>query len=69
MREKIKIDIFVRRYNRIYRRVVSEYWGSTTKHATCRSAAESARRDKPGPAGIIIRTGETVFARFDRRSR
>ena len=69
MREKLKIDIFVRHYNQIYRRVVSEYWGSTTKHTTCRSAAESVKRDKPGPVGITARTGDGVFARFDRRSR
>lgn len=69
MREKPKIDIFVRRYNAIYRRVVSEYWGSTVKHHTCRSATLSIERDKPGPVGITAHKTDRVFARFDRRSR
>ena len=66
VRERPKIDIFVRQYNAIYRRVVSEYWGSTEIYTTCRSAAESVKRDKPGPAGIVARSTDRVFARFRR---
>ena len=69
MREKPKIDIFVRRYNAIYRQVVSEYWGSTMWHRTCESAALSVKRDKPGPVGITAHKADRVFARFDRRAR
>lgn len=64
-RERPKIDIFVRQYNPIYRKVVSEYWG-TVNGFRCKSAAESVKRDVPGPAGITVRTGERVFARFRR---
>jgi hypothetical protein len=67
MREKPKIDIFIRHYNRLVRRIVSEYWGSTTWHRTCRSAAASVKRGVPGPVGITARKTDHVFARFDRR--
>lgn len=68
-REKPKIDIFVRRYNGIYRRVVSEYWGSTSIYRTCRNAAASVKRGTPGPSGVTALATDNVFARFDRRSK
>ena len=64
-RERPKIDIFVRRYNPIFRKVVSEYWG-TVNDFRCKDAVRSIRRDVPGPAGITAWTGERVFARFRR---
>lgn len=67
LRPKPKIKIFVRRYNRIYRRKVSEYWGSTDRHDTCASAASTVKRGVPGPEGVTAHYGERVFARFDRR--
>lgn len=62
-REQPKIDIFVRQYNPIYRRVVSEYWG-TVYGFICERAAQWVERDVVGPAGIVARTGEKVFACF-----
>lgn len=67
MRQKIKINLFVRRYNPMVRRVVSEFWGSTTWHRRCRTAAASVWRGIPGPSGITAQTTDRVFARFDRK--
>ena len=66
MRGKPKINIFVRHYNPIYRKVVSEYWGSTNWHSTCKSAADSVKRGSPGPAGVTAHARDRVFARYAR---
>ena len=62
------IHIYVRRAekNRLIGKRLVEYWGSTVKHPTCRSAAESVQPDTLGPAGVIANKGDYVFARFDR---
>jgi hypothetical protein len=65
MRERPKIDVFVRQYNPIFRKVVSEYWG-TVNGFRCKDAAKSLKRDIPGPAGIVARSSDRVFARFRR---
>jgi hypothetical protein len=62
-REQPKIDIYVRQYNRIYRKKVGEYWG-TVNGFSCQCAVECVKRDVIGPAGVVARTGEKVFARF-----
>jgi len=62
-REQPKIDIFVRQFNPIYRKVVGEYWG-TVNGFSCKSAALCVKRDVVGPAGIVARTGEEVFTHF-----
>jgi len=62
-REQPKIDIFVRQFNPIYRKVVGEYWG-TLNGFSCKDALWWVKRDVVGPAGIVARRGEKVFARF-----
>jgi len=64
MKPRPIIDIYVRRYNFIYRKVVSEYWGTTVWHRKCKSAAESVRLNVPGPAGIVARANDKIYARF-----
>lgn len=67
----VTINIYVKRaqVNPLLGKPLVEYWGSTTIHSTCRSAASSVQRDVLGPVGVTAHSNDTVFARFDRRSR
>ncbi len=64
-REKPLIDVFVRQYNPIFRKVVAEYWG-TVHGFHCKDTAGRVTRGVPGPAGIVARPTDRVFARFRR---